>query len=182
MAFGGSLPQINLGVQDHSARVALFHYQNSICDVLGCLISTTYFISLGLPLQRFKIQLPDADWRPLPSQEKKNSENNKEVKKEQDQDLTVKEMDSEKITSPALEKIQELISELQNSLTSDSKNGVASPNFSTLATKLENPAEKIISTTKVSASSEEDNLKNSKTSPAIVQIQELIFDLQNSLK
>ncbi|GFU29154.1 hypothetical protein TNCV_4837461 [Trichonephila clavipes] len=91
-------------------------------------------------------------------------------------------MDSEKITSPALEKIQELISELQNSLTSDSKNGAAPPNFSTLATKLENPAKKIISTTKISASSEEDNLKNSETSPAIVKIQELIFDLQNSLK
>ncbi|GFT27212.1 hypothetical protein TNCV_40491 [Trichonephila clavipes] len=113
---------------------------------------------------------------------KNNSENNKEVKKEQDQTLTVKEMNSEKITSPALEKIQELISELQSSLTSDSKNGAATPNFSTLATKLEIPAEKIISTTNISASSEEDNLKNSKTSPAIVQIQELIFDLQNSLK
>ncbi|GFU14802.1 hypothetical protein TNCV_2807191 [Trichonephila clavipes] len=82
---------------------------------------------------------------------KKKSENNKEVRKEQDQNLTVKEIDSEKI--------QELISDLQNSLTSDSKNGAASPNFSTFATKLENPAEKIISTTKISASSE-DNLKN----------------------
>ncbi|GFX88760.1 hypothetical protein TNCV_1558051 [Trichonephila clavipes] len=111
---------------------------------------------------------------------KRKSENNKEVKKEQDQKLTVKDMDSEKITSPALEKIQELISELQNSLTSDSKNGAALPNFSTLAT--ENPTKKIISTNKISASSEEDNLTNGKTSPAIVKIQELIFDLQNSLK
>ncbi|GFV40882.1 hypothetical protein TNCV_1637661 [Trichonephila clavipes] len=112
---------------------------------------------------------------------KKNSEKNKEVKKEQDQKLTVKEMDPEKITSPALEKIQELISDLQNSLTSDSRNGAVSPNFSALSTKLENPAKKIISTIKISATSEE-NLKNSKTSPAIVQIQELIFDLQSSLK
>ncbi|GFT96270.1 hypothetical protein TNCV_3907081 [Trichonephila clavipes] len=113
---------------------------------------------------------------------KKNPENNKYVKKEQRQNLTVKEMDSEKFTSPALEKIQELISDLQNSLASDSKKGAVSPNFSTLATKLENPAKKIISTTKISASSEEGNLKNSKTTPAIVQVQELIFDLQNSLK
>ncbi|GFS54857.1 hypothetical protein TNCV_3575871 [Trichonephila clavipes] len=111
---------------------------------------------------------------------KKKSENNKEVKKEQDQILKVKEMDSEKIKSPALEKIQELISELQNSLTSESKNGAAPPNFSTLAT--ENPAKKIISTTKISATSEEDNLKNSKTSPALEKIQELILDLQSSLK
>ncbi|GFY55346.1 hypothetical protein TNIN_437651 [Trichonephila inaurata madagascariensis] len=113
---------------------------------------------------------------------KKKSENNKEVKKEQDQNLTVKEIDSEKITSPALEKVQELISDLQNSLKSDSKNGAALPNFSTLATKLENPVKKSISTTKISASLEVDIMKNSKTSPALVKIQELIFDLQNSLK
>ncbi|GFY34542.1 hypothetical protein TNCV_3095241 [Trichonephila clavipes] len=112
---------------------------------------------------------------------KKKSENNK-VKRDQDQNLTVKEIDSEKITSPALEKIQELISDLQNSLKSDGKNGAAPPNFGTLATKLENPAEKRISATKISASFEEDIMKNSETSPAIVKIQELIFDLQSSLK
>ncbi|GFU72627.1 hypothetical protein TNCV_4838551 [Trichonephila clavipes] len=113
---------------------------------------------------------------------KKKSGNNKEVKKEQVQNLTVKEIDSEKITSPALEKIQELISDLQNSLTSDGKNGAAAPNFGTLTTQLENPAKKSISATKISASSEEDIMKNGTTSPAIVKIQELIFDLQNSLK
>ncbi|GFY56357.1 hypothetical protein TNIN_462341 [Trichonephila inaurata madagascariensis] len=110
---------------------------------------------------------------------KKNSESNKGVKKEQDQNFTVKEIDSGKITSPALEKIQELISDLQNSLKSDSNNGAAPPNFSTITTKLENPVKKSISTTEIS---EEGNLKNSKTSPAIIKIQELIFDLQNSLK
>ncbi|GFY34734.1 hypothetical protein TNCV_4702151 [Trichonephila clavipes] len=112
----------------------------------------------------------------------KKSENNKEVKREQDQNLTVKEFDSEKYTSPALEKIQELICDLQNSLISDSQNGASPPNFGTLTTKLENPVEKSISTTKISASSEEHIMKNSKTSPAIVKIQELIFDLQNSMK
>ncbi|GFW37661.1 hypothetical protein TNCV_415471 [Trichonephila clavipes] len=113
---------------------------------------------------------------------KKNSENNKEVKKEEDQNLTVKETDSEKITSPAIEKIQELIADLQNSLKSGSKIDPSPSNFSTLATQLENPAKKGIPATKFSTSSEEDILKNSKTSPALVQIQELIFDLQNSLK
>ncbi|GFW07330.1 hypothetical protein TNCV_865021 [Trichonephila clavipes] len=90
-------------------------------------------LSPGQPLQRFKIQWPDTDWTPLPSQ-KKSSGNNKEFKKEQDQNVTVKEIDSEKITSPATEKIQELISDLQNSLKSDSKNGLTPPNFSTLTT------------------------------------------------
>ncbi|GFW48753.1 hypothetical protein TNCV_4243331 [Trichonephila clavipes] len=113
---------------------------------------------------------------------KKNSENNKEVKKEEDQNLTVKETDSKKITSPAIEKIQELIADLQNSLKSGSKIEPFPSNFSTLATQLENPAKKGIPATKLSTSSEEDILKNSKTSPALVQIQELIFDLQNSLK
>ncbi|GFY34599.1 hypothetical protein TNCV_1372901 [Trichonephila clavipes] len=112
---------------------------------------------------------------------KKKSENNKEVKMDQNQNLTVKEIDPEKITSPALEKIQELISDLQNSLKSDGKNGAAPPNFGTLTVKLENPAEKSIFAAKISASSEED-MKNSETSPAIVKIQELIFDLQSSLK
>ncbi|GFX76636.1 DUF5641 domain-containing protein [Trichonephila clavipes] len=113
---------------------------------------------------------------------KKNSENNKEVKNEEDQNLTVKETDYEKITSPAIEKIQELIADLQNSLKSGSKIEPSPSNFSTLATQLENPAKKGIPATKISTSSEEDSLKNSKTSPALVQIQELIFDLQNSLK
>ncbi|GFV34088.1 hypothetical protein TNCV_4121851 [Trichonephila clavipes] len=113
---------------------------------------------------------------------KKKSENNKEVKRDQEQNLTVKEIDPEKVTSPALEKIQELISDLQNSLKSDGKNGAVPPNFGTLTTKLENLAEKSISATKISANSEEDIMKNIETSPAIVKIQELIFDLQNSLK
>ncbi|GFV49835.1 hypothetical protein TNCV_1391171 [Trichonephila clavipes] len=113
---------------------------------------------------------------------KKDSKNNKAVNKEQDENLTVKEIDSEKITSPAIEKIQELITDLQNSLRSDSKNGPVPPYSSTLRTKLENPVKKSIPTTKISAGSEEDIMKDSKTSPAIQKIQELISDLQNSLK
>ncbi|GFW82973.1 hypothetical protein TNCV_4604001 [Trichonephila clavipes] len=98
---------------------------------------------------------------------KKDSKNNKAVKKEQDENLTVKKIDLEKITSPAIEKIQELICDLQNSMKSDNKNGPAPPYSSTLKTKLENPAKKSIPTTKISAGSEEDNMKDSKTSPAI---------------
>ncbi|GFS96352.1 hypothetical protein TNCV_16961 [Trichonephila clavipes] len=113
---------------------------------------------------------------------KKDSKNNKAVDKEQDENLTLKEIDLEKITSPAIEKIQELICDLQNSLKSDNKNGPTSPYSSTLATKLENTVKKTIPTTKTSAGSEEDNMKDGKTSPAIKKIQELISDLQNSLK
>ncbi|GFY24739.1 hypothetical protein TNCV_1017851 [Trichonephila clavipes] len=112
----------------------------------------------------------------------KDSKNYKGVNKEQDENLTVKEIDSEKITSPAIEKIQELISDLQNLLKSDNKNGPSSPYSNKLTTKLENPAKKSIPTNKISAGSEEDNMEDSKTSPAIKKIQELIFDLQNSLK
>ncbi|GFY34713.1 hypothetical protein TNCV_4701941 [Trichonephila clavipes] len=78
-------------------------------------------------------------------------------------------------------KIQELISDLQNSLEFESKNDPASSNSNKLTTKLENPSKESIHTTKISASSE-GNINNSKTSPAMVKIQELIFDLQNSLK
>ncbi|GFU56409.1 hypothetical protein TNCV_2609311 [Trichonephila clavipes] len=113
---------------------------------------------------------------------KKDSKNNKAVNKEKDENLTVKKIDSEKITSPAIRQIQELISDLQNSLKSDNKSGPASSYSSTLTTKLENPAKKRILTTKTSAGSEEDNMEDSKTSPAIKKIQELISDLKNSLK
>ncbi|GFV34068.1 hypothetical protein TNCV_3979161 [Trichonephila clavipes] len=112
---------------------------------------------------------------------KKDSKNNKAVNKEQDENLTVKIIDSEKITSPAIEKIQELISDLQNSLKSGNKNGPA-PSYSNTLTKLENTAKKNIPTAKISAGSEEDNMRDSKASPAITKIQELISDLQNSLK
>ncbi|GFV67448.1 hypothetical protein TNCV_4621291 [Trichonephila clavipes] len=113
---------------------------------------------------------------------KKDSKNNKAINKEQDENLTVKEIDLEKITSPAIEKIQEHISDLQNSLKSDNKNGPDLPYSSTLKTRLENPAKKSIPTTKISAGSEEGNMKDSKTSPAMKKIQELISDLENSLK
>ncbi|GFY48145.1 hypothetical protein TNIN_280061 [Trichonephila inaurata madagascariensis] len=65
---------------------------------------------------------------------KKDSKNNKAVNTEQDGNLTVKKIDSEKITSPAIEKIQELISDLENSLKSDNKNGPAPPYSCTLTT------------------------------------------------
>ncbi|GFT46138.1 hypothetical protein TNCV_62661 [Trichonephila clavipes] len=78
-------------------------------------------------------------------------------------------------------KIQELIYDLQNSLKSDSKIGAALPNSSTVTTNIENPAQKNILTTKISAISEED-MKNRTTSPAMAKIQDLIFDLKKSLK
>ncbi|GFY44619.1 hypothetical protein TNIN_285281 [Trichonephila inaurata madagascariensis] len=58
-----------------------------------------------------------------PTFKRQNSKNNKAVNKEQDENLSVKEIDSEKITSPAIEKIHELICDLQNSLKSDNQNG-----------------------------------------------------------
>ncbi|GFU72544.1 hypothetical protein TNCV_22261 [Trichonephila clavipes] len=142
---------------------------------------------------------------------KKDSENNKEVNKVQNQNL--KNSNFQKLTTPAkfatslkissvkdrgkskstnaetntylnqpIGKIQELISDLQNSLKSESENGPTTLNSSKLTTKLENLAEKNIPATKISGSSDEDDMKNGKTSPAIVKIQELIFNLQNSCK
>ncbi|GFS55109.1 hypothetical protein TNCV_2441791 [Trichonephila clavipes] len=75
-----------------------------------------------------------------------------------------------------------ILSDLKWSNHRDSKNGLVPPNFSPLKTKLENPVKKNIPATKISASSEEDKMKDSKTSPTIEKIQELISDLQNSLK
>ncbi|GFY34584.1 hypothetical protein TNCV_1372741 [Trichonephila clavipes] len=133
---------------------------------------------------------------------KEGPENNEVNKKHQN--LT-KEDDFQKITTPAVEKftttlkistnaerdvylgqpiakIQELISDLQNSLKSDSINGPDSPNSTELTSKLENPSKKSIPTNKISACSEKDIIKNNETSPALVKIQELIFDLKNSLE
>ncbi|GFV41984.1 hypothetical protein TNCV_2751651 [Trichonephila clavipes] len=113
---------------------------------------------------------------------KKDSKNNQAVNKEKDENLTVKKIDSEKITSPAIVQIQGLIFDLQNSLKSDNKEGPAAPYSSALTTKFENPAKKSIPINKLSAGFEEDNMEDSKKSPAIKKIQELISDLQNSLK
>ncbi|GFU37772.1 hypothetical protein TNCV_1466351 [Trichonephila clavipes] len=113
---------------------------------------------------------------------KKDLKNIKTVNKENDEIVTVKKSDSEKFTSPAIQQIQELISDLQNSLKSENKNDLAAPYSSMLTRSIENPARKGIPTTKISAGSQEDNKEDSKTSPAIKKIQELISDLQNSLK